>query len=111
MSRNIRILMTFVVAVMVVAAIAVGVRLWTVHEQTSDWALWPREVPSKVQFAGRDYNCGAVGRGETLYDLTLQGHTAGGGDIYAQLPKPDASVFIAVRTNGGVYKCNLLGAP
>ncbi|PYI64375.1 hypothetical protein CVV68_22085 [Arthrobacter livingstonensis] len=103
--------MTFFVAAMAVAATFIGVRLWTVHEQTSDWALWPREVPSKVQFAGRDYNCGPVGRADTLNGLIFQGRTAGGGDIYAQPRKSDARVFIAVRTNGGVYMCNLLGGP
>ena len=111
MSRNIRILLSLAVVAIALATTVIGVLLWTVHEQTSDWALWPREVPSRVQFAGRDYNCGPDSRVDTLDRLTLQGRTAGGGDIYAQPATQSASVFIAVRTNGAVYGCNLLGAP
>ena len=111
MSRNIRILLSLSVVAIALAITIIGVRLWTVHEQTSDWALWPRDVPSRVQFAGRDYNCALDSRVDTLDGLTLQGRTAGGGHIYAQPPTQSASVFIAVRTNGGVYRCNLLGGP
>jgi hypothetical protein len=111
MSRNPRILLTLVIAAIAVATTVIGVRLWTVHEQTSDWALWPREVPSKVQFAGRDYTCGPVARAGTLDGLTLQGHTAGAGDIYARPSASSPSLSIAVRANGGIYICDLLGGP
>lgn len=111
MSRKSRVLLTLVVAAMAVAATVIGVRLWTVHEQTSDWALWPRAVPSKVQFAGRDYSCGPVARAGTVDGLTLQGRTAGAGDIYARPSAPDPSPSIAVRAKGGIYICDLLGGP
>lgn len=77
MSRHIRILLSVALGAMVVAATVVGVRLWTVHEQTADWALWPREAPSKVQFAGRDYSCGpAAEAGIRAVDgMTIQGRT------------------------------------
>lgn len=111
MSRNIRILLSLVAAAIALAATVIGVRLWAVHEQTSDWGMWPREVPSRVQFAGHDYTCGPDARVDTVDGLATQGRTAGGGDIYAQRPTLSPSVFITVRTNGGDYRCNLLGEP
>ncbi|ACL42081.1 hypothetical protein Achl_4130 (plasmid) [Pseudarthrobacter chlorophenolicus A6] len=95
---------------------AVGVRLWNVHLQTSDWTLTPREVPSKVQYDAREFNCGPDAKprpGRTLDGLTVRGKTAGGADIYAAEPPPGDSVvtFISIRTADGVFVCDLMGGP
>jgi len=108
--------------VAVLALISAGSRLVTVHQQTSDWALWPRAVPSKVQFAGRDYSCrtdaklvaaaddGALGPGDAvLLGLAVRGKTAGGADIYAAADAVPAS--IRVLAGDGVYSCTRMGGP
>lgn len=88
-------------------------RLWGIHEQTSDWVLWPREVPSKVQFAGREYNCGPdpePARTDVSL-LTVQGKTVGGAEILAAPSSDEARVFIVVRTAERNVACGLLGGP
>ncbi|UZX05644.1 hypothetical protein F8G81_20985 [Arthrobacter sp. CDRTa11] len=107
------IVLLLVVSALVVAGILAGVRLWHVHLQTSDWTLWPREVPSKVQFADREYNCGpdAKPAQRDLSELTPQGRTAGGAEIYAQPPRAEARVYIVVRTSEGTFPCPLMGGP
>lgn len=62
MGRTNRIGLALACLVVVLAFLSAGSRLISVHQETSDWALWPRVVPSKVQFAGRDYNCGPDAR-------------------------------------------------
>jgi hypothetical protein len=101
------------VSVLVLAGVVAGVRLWSVHQQTSDWVLSPKEVPSKVQFAGREYDCGPDPK-PAVHDiaaLTSQGRTVGGGEIFAQRPSAEARVFIVVRTGKGAFGCGLMGGP
>jgi hypothetical protein len=108
--------------VVVMALFSAGSRLITVHQQTSDWALWPRAVPSKVQFADRDYSCGreaklavaaddgGLGPGDAaLQGLTVRGKTAGGADIYASAAA--VPPVIKVLADEGVYGCTLMGGP
>ncbi|MDQ0279421.1 hypothetical protein QO003_003724 [Arthrobacter silviterrae] len=111
MSRPIRILSFVAIAALMAAAAAVGVRLWTVHQQTSDWALWPAAVPSKVQFSGRVYSCPhpASPENQSLDGLTIQGRTAGGGDIYAHAASLGPGTTIVVRTDRGLFGCVLIG--
>ncbi len=94
---------------------AVGVRLWIVHEMTSDWTVWPKEVPSKVQFAGRDFNCGPnpVPSTRTLDGLGLRGKTVGGADIYtAESATGQITVSsILVKTDIATYSCGIMGGP
>lgn len=113
MNRRYRGLLALLVIAVLAAGTLAGIRLWTVHQQTSDWTLWPREVPSKVQFASRDYDCGpnAQPGNHTLDGLTLQGHTAGGANIYAQPPESVVGTAITIQANDGVYTCSLMGAP
>jgi hypothetical protein len=101
------------VAVTVLAGLLVLGQLWSVHQQTSDWALWPKEIPSRVQFAGRDYDCGPtpVIAHHDLSGMTRQGTTAGGAEILAEPPSGEARVFILVRTAKGTFGCGLLGGP
>lgn len=93
----------------------VGLRLWQVHEQTWDWTLWPKEVPSKVQYAERDFHCGQnpAPRERSLEGLEVRGKTAGGADIYAAEPVAGSTVvtFIAIKTADGVFTCGLSGGP
>jgi hypothetical protein len=113
MSRGTQIALTLIVSVLVLAGVLAGVRLWSVHQQTSDWVLSPKEVPSRVQFADREYNCGPDPRptDHDLSALTSQGTTAGGGAIFAQQPSAEARVFIVVRTDKGAFGCGLMGGP
>lgn len=113
MSRGMRIAFSLVLSALVLAGVLVGTRLWNVHQQTSDWVLSPKEVPSKVQFAGREYNCGPDPRAtkRDVSALTSQGRTAGGGEILAQQPSAEAKVFIVVRTSEGAFGCDLMGGP
>lgn len=103
------------VAGLAVVLTLLGLRLWQVHEQTWDWTLWPREVPSKVQYAQREFNCeqNPATRERTLEGIEVRGKTAGGADIYADEPAAGLSVvtFIAVKTADGVFMCGLSGGP
>ncbi|MDI2036599.1 hypothetical protein [Paenarthrobacter nitroguajacolicus] len=113
MSRGTRITLLLLVTGAAVAGTLAGVRLWNVHQQTSDWVWSPKEIPSKVQFAGREYNCGPdpSPTKQDVSALTPQGRTAGGGEILAKEPSTQARVFIVVRTRDGAFGCGLMGGP
>jgi hypothetical protein len=113
MSRGKPIALSLICASLVLAGVFAGVRLWNVHQQTSDWVFSPKEVPSKVQFADREYNCGPDAKpGEhDMTGLTSQGTTAGGAEIFSQPPSSEARVFIIVRTDQGTFGCDLMGGP
>ena len=115
MKRGKRIAIWALCAVFLVGLGTVGVRLWTVHQMTSDWTLWPKEVPSKVQFAGRDFNCGPnpAPSTRTLDGLSLRGKTAGGADIYIVEPGPGQITVtsILVKTDIATYSCGVMGGP
>lgn len=108
-----------VAAALVIILIPVGNRLWEVHQQTWDWTLTPntpKEVPSKVQYDDREFNCGPDAKpwpGRKLDGLTVRGRTAGGADVYAADPPPGNSVVtsISIRTTEGVFVCDLMGGP
>jgi hypothetical protein len=88
-----------------VVLVPVGVRLWDVHLLTSDWTLTPKEVPSKVQYGGREFNCGPDAKpnpGRTLDGLTVRGRTAGGADIYAGEPHPESRRRFSARVQLGL---------
>lgn len=101
--------------VILLALASAGAQLWNVHQMTSDWTLWPKAVPSKVQFANRDYDCGPNPAPVTrsLDGFTRQGKTAGGADIYAPGPGTQNAIatWIAIRTDTATYSCDLLGGP
>ncbi len=113
MGRTNRIGLALAALVVVLAMLSAGSRLVSVHQETSDWALWPRVVPSKVQFAGRDYNCGpdpralgAVGRsGATSASNDGAGGVTGDGLAGDGAPGPADAVLqgLAIRgkTAGG----------
>jgi hypothetical protein len=113
MSRGTRIALSLLVSGLVIAGVVTGVRLWSVHQQTSDWVLSPKEVSSKVQFAGREYNCGPDPRPaeHDTKELTSQARTAGGAEIFAQPPSTEARVFIVVQTSEKAFGCGLMGGP
>jgi hypothetical protein len=113
MSLGKAIALSLIFSSLVLAGVLAGVRLWNVHQQTSDWVLSPKEVPSKVQFADREYNCGpdAKPAEHDMTGLTSQGRTAGGAEIFAQSPSAEARVFIIVRTDQGTFGCDLMGGP
>lgn len=115
MKRGKRIAIWALCAALLFGIGAVGVRLWTVHQMTSDWTLWPKEVPSKVQFAGRDFNCGPnpAPSTRTLDGLRLRGKTAGGADIYtAESATGQITVTsILVKTDIATYSCGIMGGP
>ncbi len=92
---------------------ALGFRMWVVHEQTWDWRLWPREVPEKVHFAGRDFNSGDDAKPYEPQDedivtgMSAQGKTAGGAEILSLAP--GAGIYIGVKATDGTYICSLMG--
>lgn len=112
MKRGIRIAFGAVIAI---ALIAVAVQPWSVHQMTSDWTLWPKAVPSKVQFANRDNQCGPnpVPTTRSFDGLTKQGKTAGGADIYAPEPgtQSGTATWIVIMTGQATYTCDLMGGP
>ena len=89
--------------------------MWKIHELTWDWVLTPKKVPTRVQYANRDFICrpDAKPHALSLDGLALRGKTAGGGDIYATEPSPGESVVvgIAIKTDGGFVTCSLSGGP
>ncbi|GHG54436.1 hypothetical protein GCM10012320_25690 [Sinomonas cellulolyticus] len=115
MKRGKRVAGAVLAAVIVVALAVVGIQAWNVHQMTSDWALWPKAVPSKVQFSHRDYQCGSNPTPITrsLEGLAKRGRTAGGADIYAAGPDaPSGTVtWIVIAANRATYTCNLMGGP
>ena len=105
-----------VAVALVIVLVPAGVRLYEVHQQTWDWTLTPKEVPSKVQYDDREFNCGPDAKprpGRTLDGLTVRGKTAGGADIYAADPPPGNSVVtsVSILTAQGVFVCGLMGGP
>jgi hypothetical protein len=98
-----------------VALVAAGVQLWNVHQMTSDWVFWPKAIPSKVQFAGRDYQCGPnpVPSTRSLDGLTRQGTTDGGADIFAADPgsRRGTATWIVAKTEDEASTCDLMGSP
>jgi hypothetical protein len=113
MSRGTQIALSLILSALMLAVVLAGVRLWNVHQLTSDWVLSSKEVPSKVRFAGREYNCGPdpVPADHDTAGLTAQGRTVGGAEILAQPPSAEARVFIVVRTEGNAFGCGLMGGP
>lgn len=115
MKRGKRISGVVLSAVMVAVVIAIGLRLWDIHQTTSGWTLWPKAVPSKVQFANRDYQCGPNPTPETrsLDGLTKEGSTIGGADIYATAQGPHSGpvTWVVLKTDKATYTCDLLGGP
>ncbi|PYI66324.1 hypothetical protein CVV68_15015 [Arthrobacter livingstonensis] len=115
MKRGKRIAIWALCAVLLVGIGTVGMQLWTVHQMTSDWTLWPTEVPSKVQFAGRDFNCGPnlAPSTRTLDGLSLRGKTAGGVDIYSVEPGTGQMTVtsILVKSDIATYSCGVMGGP
>lgn len=91
--------------VVLVLLVGFGVFLVNVHEATADW--WPSAIPTRVQYAGRSYDCGHANAHGSILGLTARGHTIGGGTIYARSPAPD--VFIVVKDGETVRYCPLHG--
>ncbi|GGH89672.1 hypothetical protein ACFFGR_11790 [Arthrobacter liuii] len=100
-------------AAIALAGVLAAWRLWSIHQQTSDWVLWPKAIPSKVQFAGREYNCGPTPQPaqRDVIGMTMQGKTAGGAEILAEPSSGEARVFIIVKTADRTVGCGLLGGP
>ncbi|WP_052207420.1 hypothetical protein [Sinomonas humi] len=115
MKQGKRIVGGVVGTVAVIGVTSAGIQLWNVHRMTSDWMLWPKAVPSKVQFADRDYQCGPnpVPNTHSLEGLTKQGRTAGGADIYAadQGAQNSTVTWIVIATGPATYACDLMGGP
>jgi hypothetical protein len=72
------------VAVAVAVPVAVGVASIALWAQSG--AFWPEPIPPLVQYLGGDYQCMGLPAPDTNAGLTLQGHTVGGGRIYARPP-------------------------
>ncbi|MGN7797801.1 hypothetical protein [Leifsonia sp. 22587] len=69
-------------AIAVLATGVAGVALWW-----KTGAFWPVPIPPRVQYLGEDYRCDGLPAADVLMrGLTLQGHTVGGGLIYARPP-------------------------
>lgn len=106
----------WVTAAAVLAAFAVlggVIGLYLLHGATADW--WPKAVPTRVQYDGRDFSCLDGGRPRVVSSAALtgllpRGRTIGGGVIYA--PPGDQLPFgILVSADGEVRACSLSGGP
>jgi hypothetical protein len=91
--------------VVLVLLVAFGFFLIMVHDATADW--WPSTIPTRVQFTGRNYDCGHANAHGSTAHLHKLGHTIGGGTIYAHSAAPDA--FIVVKASDIVRYCPLNG--
>lgn len=81
-----------------VAAIAVGLGSVCIWAQSG--AFWPEAIPPRVQYLSGDYVCKDLGAPD-MRGLTLQGHTIGGGSIYARPPiGSEPSAGFVVVTDG-----------
>ena len=98
---------------LLLALAAAGTRMYMVHEQTWDWRLWPREVPERVQFGGRDFNCGEHSKPQLTADeglltgMSVYGKTAGGAEIFSLSAEP--GIHIGVKATDGTHLCALMG--
>lgn len=66
------------------AALGIGTGFLCLWGQSG--AFWPEAIPPQVQYLGEGYACVGLPAPDTLKGLTLQGHTPGGGLVYAHPP-------------------------
>lgn len=99
--RTVVFIAAFLVAALVISG---GIALLKVHEATANW--WPSAIPTRVQYAGRNYTCFGAGPGFTT-GLPARGHTIGGGIIFAPSVEPDT--FIVVSDGKRIVECPLSG--
>lgn len=83
------------------------------HTATADW--WPKAVPTRAQYDGRDFSCLDGGRprvvpSSALGGMVPRGRTLGGGVIYAP-PGDRLPLGILVAADGEVRACSLSGGP
>ena len=92
-----------------VAALASGLGSLCVWVESG--AFWPEAIPPHVQYLGEDYHCEDLGTPD-LAGLTLQGHTIGGGLIYARPPiGSEASEGFVVVTDGYRHQTCIFAGP
>ncbi len=81
------------------------------HAATADW--WPKAIPTRVQYDGRDFTCGNDPHkldASQATGLVARGRTIGGGTIYA--PARDGRPSgVVVRDGNRFYWCSLSGGP
>jgi len=95
------------------AALAAVLGILQLHAATADW--WPKAVPTRVQYDGRDFSCLDGGRARVVPSSALdgmvpRGRTLGGGVIYAP-PGDRLPLGILVAADGEVRACSLSGGP
>ena len=89
---------TVALIALTVAAIAVGIGSLCLYAQSG--AFWPEAIPPYVDYLGEPYHCKDLGSPD-MRGLTVQGHTIGGGRIYARPPiGSEASAAFVVVTDG-----------
>ncbi|MFE4951706.1 hypothetical protein ACFQ9V_16530 [Leifsonia sp. NPDC056665] len=89
---------TLALVALTVAAIAVGIGSLLLYSQSG--AFWPEAIPPYVDYLGEPYHCMDLGSPD-MRGLTVQGHTIGGGLIYARPPiGSEASAGFVVVTDG-----------
>ncbi|WP_157498252.1 hypothetical protein [Leifsonia sp. Leaf336] len=89
---------TLALVALAVALTAVGLASVCLFAQSG--AFWPEAIPPYVQYLGESYHCMDLGAPD-MRGLTLQGHTTGGGLIYARPPiDGNASAGFVVVTDG-----------
>lgn len=101
-------LLAAAVAVLVVASLALAMRLQHVHDETWEWRLQPTATPPLVHYDGRDYR--RSGAPPDLTDLRHRGTTPGGGTIYAPTGVRTAVTIVVVDGRHAV-SYGLMGGP
>lgn len=101
------------VVALVVAVIAVGVRLEHVHDTYGVWQLTPPEIPNRTRELGRDYDRSDIQPlGSAPPDLTEHGETAGGGTLLVPDDASGLPLIVYVRDHEGqVWEYGLVGGP
>jgi hypothetical protein len=101
------------VAALVVAVVAVGVRLEHVYDTYGVWQLTAPDIPNRIRALGRDYDRSDVQPlRSTPPDLVERGETAEGGALLVPEGASAVPLVVYVRDHKGqVWEYGLVGGP
>ncbi len=105
------------VSILALIVVALGGRVFQVHDQTRDWRLTPAAAPSLLKFSGHDYLRGGTmdqQQAALRGPITADGQTAGGGKIFIAthaVGRPFAPTSLIVSTDGSEYRYTMVGGP
>jgi hypothetical protein len=96
----------------VIAALAVGVQLLRMYEESGEWRLTHSATPNRIEVAGRDYDRSNLPPTTLPGGASTKGRTDGGGTIYLPRVEGRTSLLAYVRDEDGiVWSYALVGGP